>query len=135
MGVPKENGFTVAVLLLMLLLVALLALKEKDELPPVVLPNAGGGAPELALVFGLEKLKAPVTGAAADEFDPAVKEKLPAGVAAGAAVVLLLVDPIPPKENGLFAVDVKEAADVFAGAGAVADAPNENGDWLEVTLD
>lgn len=101
-------------------------MKEKEELP--VLPKAGGGATELLLLLllllVLEKLKADVAGAAgagADEFDPAEKAKLLAGFAAGVDVVLLLVLPIPPKENGLFAVGAKDVA--------------VNGDEPEATLD
>lgn len=112
---------TVAVLLLVLL-----ALKEKEELP--VLPKAGGGGTELFwLLLAFEKLKADVTGAAgagADVFDPAEKPKLLAGFAAGVDVLVLLVLPIPPKENGLFAVSATE----FVGADGAGDAPNEKGD-------
>lgn len=124
-GVPKENGLTVAVLLA----VVLLGLKEKDELP--VLPNAGGGAPVLLLfwlvLLALEKLKLDATGAAADEFDPAEKPKLLAGFAAGVDVGAL---PIPPKENGLFAAGATEGVE----AGAAGAAPNENCAEPEVAL-
>lgn len=134
MGVPNENGFTTAWLMVVFWLVAL-ALKEKEVLPVVLVPKAGGGA--MALLDAFEappKLNADcgaAAGAGAVEFDPAEKLKLLdlRGLAAEAEELLLLVlaVPIPPKAKGL----------LVAGAGAaVVEPPNENGAEVgEVTLD
>lgn len=108
-----------------------MALNGKEELP--VVPNAGGGVEELLLLLLFEKLKVDATGVGADEFDPAEKAKL---FAAGVDVaVLLLVLPIPPKENGLVAVGAEDVDTEFVGADAADDAPNENGDEPAVALD
>lgn len=108
-----------------------MALKEKDELP-VLPPNAGGGAEEMLLLLVFEKPKPDVAGAGAVELDPAEKAKLLVWFAADG---LLLVVPIPPKENGLLVVGAEDVAAEFAGAATAEDAPNENGDEPVVALD
>lgn len=112
-------------------------MKEKEVLP-ALLPNAGGGAPELLVAPPKLNVDWAAAGAAAVEFDPAEKLKLLALTRLPAEAVefrmLLLVAvvfavPIPPKAKGLL------------GAGAAVDAEaaaalNENGAGVgEVTLD
>lgn len=113
---------TVAVLLF----VVLVALKGKEEFP--VFPNAGEDAAEVLLLVLFEKVKADAV-----ELGPPEKAKL--FVAVVDAVLLLLVLPIPPKENGLFAVGAEAVAAEFVGADTAGDVPNENGVERVVVLD
>lgn len=117
-GVPNAKGLTVTWLLLV---VALLVLKENDVLP-VLLSKAGGGAtvllvaPEADPKLNVDALA--VTGAAV-ELDPAEKLKLLdlRTLVAGVEELLpVLTVPIPPNPNGL----------VVADGAVTAEAPKEN---------